>query len=321
MKLSDHLTREQIENLMKPSNFRGCIAVATTWMMILGSFALLFYFPNVFTFLISLIILGGRHLALAILMHDCSHYSLFRTRRLNDWVGQWMCAYPTWQDLKRYRVHHLRHHKYAGTEDDPDIDLVRGFPTTKSSLIRKFARDLLGITGLKRVYGLLLMDLGFIEYTVSSDVKKTLPGRYNWMGRTKLFFQTTGGMIITNFALFLFVQTIFASWVFWVWPLSYLTTFSLFLRIRSIAEHACTTMDIDPLKSTRTTLASPIARVTVAPHRVNYHLEHHILMNVPYFRLKKLHRLLIACPEYTKAYIAVSYLDVLKIATNNTQSS
>ena len=48
----------------------------------------------------------------------------------------------------------------------------------------------------------------------------------------------------------------------------------------------------DPLRNTRTTHASWLERLFIAPNRVNYHLEHHLLMTVPYFRLPRLHRLL-----------------------------
>jgi fatty acid desaturase len=35
-----------------------------------------------------------------------------------------------------------------------------------------------------------------------------------------------------------------------------------------------------------------VARAFVAPFRVNYHLEHHAMASVPWFRLKQMHRML-----------------------------
>ena len=40
------------------------------------------------------------------------------------------------------------------------------------------------------------------------------------------------------------------------------------------------------------TRAGLLARATVAPFRVNYHMEHHLLIAVPYFQLPKMHRML-----------------------------
>jgi fatty acid desaturase len=48
----------------------------------------------------------------------------------------------------------------------------------------------------------------------------------------------------------------------------------------------------DPLRNTRTTLATWWERLLLAPNRVNYHLEHHLLMTVPHYKLPRLHRLL-----------------------------
>ena len=31
-------------------------------------------------------------------------------RRVNDVVGNWLCAYPIWSDTRPYRPYHLQHH-------------------------------------------------------------------------------------------------------------------------------------------------------------------------------------------------------------------
>jgi len=298
------------------SDLQGFLAVATTWAMITGSFALVAYLPNPITVLIALVILGGRHLALAILMHDASHYSLFKTKKLNDWIGSWICSYPTWQDLKRYRKHHMDHHLYAGSEKDPDVSLVRGYPTTRASMARKLFRDAIGITGLKRVYGLLLMDFGFITYTASAESKR-IPQE----GRALSNVIATGiknlyGVVITHLILYWILRASGHPHLYWLWVISYFTTFSVFVRIRSIAEHACLEMDLDPMKCTRTTYASPLARVTVAPHHVNYHLEHHLYMGIPSFRFPELHRKLKESGALKNAHIAQNYLQVLTLSSN-----
>jgi fatty acid desaturase len=98
-----------------------------------------------------------------------------------------------------------------------------------------------------------------------------------------------------------------------MWLLSYVTPFPLFLRIRSLAEHACTETTTDMFLNTRTTRAGFLARVTVAPIRVNYHLEHHVLPGVPYFRLPLMHRLL---RERGAVEKPPGYLDVLRIVSS-----
>lgn len=81
------------------------------------------------------------------------------------------------------------------------------------------------------------------------------------------------------------------------------------MRIRSLAEHACTESSTGPFHNTRTTRAGLLARITVAPMQVDHHLEHHLLAAVPYYRLPRLHRLL---RERGAVSEAPDYVDVLR---------
>jgi fatty acid desaturase len=83
------------------------------------------------------------------------------------------------------------------------------------------------------------------------------------------------------------------------------------MRIRSIAEHALTGDPGDPLTNTRTVLASPWERIFLAPHRVNYHLEHHLVMTVPCHNLPRLHDLLAQRGLLDGACLANGYREVL----------
>jgi fatty acid desaturase len=69
--------------------------------------------------------------------------------------------------------------------------------------------------------------------------------------------------------------------------------------------------------NTRTTLANPLARLTVAPHHVNFHLEHHLLPKVPHYRLRAFHELLEARGAYADATMANGYASVLRQAVVN----
>ena len=106
------------------------------------------------TFLFAWLVLPGRQLSLAVLMHDAGHGSLFKIRALNQWVGQWLCALPTLGDLHSYARGHTAHHKFAGSHDDPDLPNYQSYPISRDSLYRKWRRDLLGTTGLKLLRGL-----------------------------------------------------------------------------------------------------------------------------------------------------------------------
>jgi fatty acid desaturase len=309
MKANDVLTRDEIRALTAPSDLAGLRAVATSWAIIVGCFASLIRFPHVVTFVAVVIVLGGRQLALAILMHEASHSTLFRRRFLNDVVTDWLCARPVWSDVARYRTHHIKHHTHTGTELDPDMALVTPFPTTRRSLVRKLARDVTGISALKRAIGLLMMDSGLLAYNVSGTAER-LPWRGAWF-HVGTLAKNLFPMLMTNAAMYLTLRALGHGWVYLAWVAAYCTSYSLFLRVRSMAEHACTERSRDPLKNTRTTKAGLLARLTVAPLSVNYHVEHHLLMTVPYFRLAELHRMLIDRGALPTEAIAPGYRAVL----------
>ena len=320
-KVTDVLTADEIRVLTEASDFRGWLGLATDWGMIAGCFALVAYWPSVLTVLVSLVLLGGRMLGLSILMHDASHRALFKTRWLNDWVGEWFCAAPVWSEMHKYRKHHLTHHSFTNTDKDTDLGLVAGFPTTRRSLLRKVARDLSGITGLKRIVALAMMDAGIIGYTASVN-----PAKLDQTGRTRLdlvrtFLNNAGPTLITNFALYLVLRWTGNGMLYLLWVAAYLTTFSLIIRVRSMAEHACTPMSEDPFRNTRTTRAGWLARVTVAPHFVNYHLEHHLLMTVPHHNLPKMHALLRERGCLNETNYASSYWEVLRKVSSGPEPS
>lgn len=306
------LSPSEIRELTRRSDAWGFWAVGSTWAIIFGTFAALAAWPHPATFVLAVIVLGGRQLALAILMHEAAHRTLFERRFLNDVLADWLCARPMWAEVARYKKHHLKHHAHTGTDLDPDLDLVTPFPTTRRSLARKFARDLLGPTAIKRIVGQVLIACGVLEYTVSSNVRR-VPRN----GRSSLHYLRAGirnsrGFVLTNLAL---AGVLYASghlWVYSAWVVANLTTFNLFLRIRSLAEHACTELSTDPFRNTRTTRAGLLARLTVAPIRVNHHMEHHLLVAVPYFRLPRMGQLLL---ERGAVGAPPSYANVLGIVS------
>lgn len=314
---NEWLSPEEIHDFVTPSDARGFFSVAVSWGLIAGAFVLLAHFPtSPLAWVVSLVLLGGRHLGLSILMHECAHQSLFATPWLNDVVGQWLCAAPEWQRLHAYRAHHFKHHARTSLEDDPDLVLTAPFPTTRASLVRKFVRDVTGLVYFRRVAALLLMDAGVLEYTASTGAKYAQP-RPKPRQMLASLARNFGPVLFTNALLFGVLAASGHAWLYAVWVLSWATTFSLFVRIRSIAEHAVTAHTSDPLKNTRTTQAHVLARLTVAPHHVNYHLEHHLLPKVPHYKLRALHELLRARGAYADATHARGYFEVLSRAVTS----
>jgi fatty acid desaturase len=154
------------------------------------------------------------------------------------------------------------------------------------------------------------MDLGFVEYTASTGLVRRPPMSVG--ARLRLGVRHLGPVVVANGALLGILTAVGHPALYLLWVGAWCTTYSVVLRIRSIAEHACTEATDDPLRNTRTTAASWPVRLVLAPHHVNYHLEHHLLMTVPHWRLPAMHRVLRERGVFGPHNHAPGYLAVLR---------
>lgn len=311
-KVAGLFTSEEIAALTARSDLRGAWAIASTWTIIAAAMTLIALWPNPFTWIIGVIVIAGRQLALAILQHEGAHGTLFKTRWMNNVLTDWLCARPVWQHLPKYRSHHFVHHTKTGTEADPDISLHAAYPVSRSSLLRKFLRDLSGITGLKLMVGLVLMDSGVFKWTLANDLTPLPQAHRRWFDYPLSFLRNAGGMLVTNAILFGILALSGHAWLYAVWVLAYITPFPLFVRIRSIAEHGMLERVPDMFRNTRSTRVNWLMRSTVAPCNVNFHIEHHAMAAVPYYRLPLMHQLMRAKQAVPEA---PSYWDVMRLAS------
>lgn len=288
MKLSDFLNQEELRTIRERSDFIAVWLIAANYGMIFLGFAIFIIWPNPVTFILGAMIQAGRILGLVVLNHEAAHSTLFSTRRFNRPVARWLLAGPSLSDFDSYRTGHMKHHKYAGTLNDPDIPFVQGYPTSAASMRRKFFRDLTGQTGVKDLTYLIKM----------STLKKRLP------------------FLISHSALILILLIAGSVWAYSLWWVGFIFFYPAFMRLRVMGEHGAVAklIDKDPRRNTRTTLVNPIERLFFAPNYVNYHCEHHTLASAPGYRLPTMHRLLRARGFYDDhpAAIEVGYLTVLK---------
>lgn len=303
--------------LMQKNDFRAAIEVAVNWLWIVAVFALVYFFPSILTIIIALFVLGGKQLGCAILMHDASHHAVFSSPKVNDLVGKWLGAYPVFQDMLKYRPYHYKHHTVTGMKDDPDLLLTRGYPTSRASMFRKFARDLSGMTGIKTHIGLLMIHLEYLQYDKGGKLHRVSQKNRTWLEFLQTALRNTGGAMVSNLILFGICWAVGAPYLYLLWIGAMLTTFQFSLRVRSMAEHSMVEDSEDPIRNTRTTYANWLERILFAPYHVNYHLEHHMLMAVPSYNLPKMHQLLKERGFYEKGLLEKGYWRILTMAVKD----
>lgn len=296
-----YLSSGEIRPLARRSDVMGLWLVLHCWLVIVCAIALFAVWPNPLTFVFAVIIIGSRQLGLAILMHEAAHVALFKTRAVNEFSGEWLCGRPIMAELAAYRHYHLTHHRFTQTDKDPDLSLSARFPTTHASMRRKFLRDLTGQTGVKLLINQVLTAIRLAGDDEAIDAAKA--------DAAQAFKSTDLFKSLIVFGAIGLVISLVGEW-WWglaFWMLPYLTWFQFVLRVRNIAEHGATEASEDPLQNVRTTQANWIARALVAPYWVNYHLEHHMVMYVPCWKLPAMHGAMLAKGLGPKMRIADGY--------------
>jgi fatty acid desaturase len=289
---------ERLKEFYRLKARRALFAVAATWTLIASSLAIAIWSRNPIVWLVAAVIVGRSQHALAVLMHDAAHFRLLEDRRLNDFVGQWLCALPIASNLYAYRNVHLRHHKFLLTDHDPDLSLSRGYPVTWQSFKRKIFRDATGVSSL--------VMRGYL--TVERTGSRLSIGN--------LFRRLSAPVIARRVLAACVIGAIFYAGYGWaficLWLIPLLTVYQVILRLRGILEHANVDAD-DGLRNARTIVSSnPVAKFMLNPHHVGYHLEHHLYPAVPHYHLPELHRALKADGRFDTALVETSYLQALR---------
>jgi fatty acid desaturase len=304
-------SKQELREILAFEDWRSIWTLVVNWGVVFGSFALVGWSANPITIILALCLLGGRQLACSIVLHEAAHRSFLSNRKWNDLIGNWFGAYPVWSEVLPYRNYHLVHHAKTGTDADPDLSLTLPFPISKESFRRKIWRDLSGQTGWKQLVGTFKRDVG-IGTDRNQRNQGLKPGAKPDVGWHKL-----APVVISNGVILAILAGFGRPELYILWPIALLTTYRLVIRIRSIAEHAMTGPAEDPLRNTRTTVASWWERLFLAPNFVNYHLEHHLLMTVPHYNLPKMHRWMRERGLLERALVSDGgYLEVLKRAAS-----
>lgn len=301
--IKDVLSEEELAAITEKSDLHGAIIVAFDWAVVIGLFVLAALYPNPLTYLLVVILLGGRQLAFGVIVHETGHRSLFKSAAVNNFVGNWLAGYWVFSDKEAYMRGHLKHHQDAGTPQDPDLRNYDAYPVTTESFKRKVFRDLSGQTGWRRIKSI---------------------GRSLWHIRELKEWQqkTLIRSVAVNVFLLLVLTAFGYPHLYALWVIAFMTTHMLISRIRQVAEHAaCDHFDPDTRRNTRTIYINRLERLIVAPHDLNYHMEHHLMASVPIYRLRKMHNLLKEKGYYDGMEFPRGYLTLLRQVTYSAEPS
>lgn len=275
--------RPQIRALSQITGWRTVLAIAIDWVVIVAMFVFAMQVSQLWAWVFAGVVIAGRQHALLVLMHEASHYRMFKDKGLANAVSNWLCAYPVLirATTENYRTGHIPHHQHVNTQRDTMIVQKMkkapqewAFPQSKGMFLKNLLKD---------VFGRGIRDLKNFNDDGIPREKKSL--------------------IKSDLTLFLLLVIGTISWfelwfpVLVLWFLPVFTILPVLLRLRYTAEHYAVKGTSD-LTSSRNYFGPWWERAVLYPHNINYHLAHHLFPAVPFYNLPKLHALLLTIPEY-----------------------
>jgi len=256
-------TRLLRDELRHVSNTRNSITVIGALLQSFGVVIAAAWIDTWWSYLLAFLLMARGHVCLNILAHEAAHRLLFTNRRMNDGVGRWLLAYPTYQAMLAYRRVHFAHHRDEMGPDEPDLGLYAGYPIARDSWRRKLRRDATGNSASKNFRGLF----GALRRG-QTEAKQILAVHLVMFGTSVVFMRPLAYV---------------------VWILLWSTLWKVSNRLRSIAEHGGMVRSKDRRLTTHVIRQSRLARYWMVPYNTGWHLAHHVDMGVPWRNLPRLH--------------------------------
>jgi fatty acid desaturase len=217
--------------------------------------------------LIAYVAMGILSHSLGVLGHECYHDSFLRSKKSNEVVGAWLFHYPLLGRFHLLKDIHLRHHRYFGTEKDPDIDHWGWQPGDRRHLFQ-ILKLLVGVSFFRSAFGILKFRVQ--SQKIDTDVVAPLGGG----SRIDLIGVLIAQALIAG--LFAFFSSPWRYLFMWVLPI--VTIGAVVEHLRVFAEHNLGKLRI---------FTNPTAIEKVIFSRANFRLHalHHQSPRVPWFAL------------------------------------
>lgn len=205
---------------------------------------------------------------LTIVMHDCTHATLFRLRRTNKAVGGFLGA-VTGVDFVSFSTAHWRHHRLYGKPGDPQLFHYAALnDMRRRQFLWHTFKPLLGLNLRHTFAESVLAPANIVRLARSGDVALLI-----FVQAAILTLVTGGGRHVTLAAL----------------PFLSAATVGLFLsQLRGMAEHGPTNAGEEP-GHVRTHQPRRLDRTVLYDLHFNYHEEHHAQPHVPSRHLGAVH--------------------------------
>jgi len=231
---------------------------------------------------------------LGVLIHESSHYSLFKNRTLNEIASNWFVAFPLFAAINHYRSGHWGHHRHVNDpENDPDLLRLekhhpRHFPIGRGRFIWEY-----GVLQLMPHKAISYLK-GRASYAMIA-AKNREPAK-NIDVLPKPMFRL---LRVTYYVALFAALTLLGWWPYYVllWLVPMLTFYPVVLFLREIAHHG-NYPDNGDFTNSRVYGGKWLEREIFFPFGEWNHVLHHMFPTVPWYRTHEAHEVLMRYPPY-----------------------
>ena len=291
------LTRRDLKALMQRSDHPALLRLAL-WVTVLAATGSLVWLARGTAWIVPAMFLHGivlvHHFSL---QHECCHYTVFRTRWLNDVIGN-ICGFIIMLPHRHFRYEHCDHHTYTQLKgQDPELIELPISVWTYLWYISSIPYWRTKFTELGR----------HIAGRLSAEEQRFVPKEEHatviWEARIMalLYLAVLGTCIALDW------------WApLWFWWLPVLLGEPVMRAIR-MTEHVGRPNVRDMKENTRTNLVTwPMQFLC---WNMNYHAEHHYAASVPFHALPRLHKKLDGYIHVEPRGYLGAHLDILSQLT------
>ncbi|HJQ60101.1 MAG TPA: fatty acid desaturase [Vineibacter sp.] len=265
---------ETLKRLAVRSDARGALRLAIHVTLLAGGGLLIHLAWGTWWLAPAWVLQGAVIMALFAPMHECIHYTAFRSRRINEVVA-FLCGAAIGHTAAYYRHFHIAHHRY--TQDparDPEL-ITAPEPRTRAQYWRRASGVDYWRTRVGQLWRLPLGRFDGLDYILPAARPEIVRASRRLVGLYAL-------VVVASLAT--------GSWVAVIsWLIPALLGNPL-LRFYLMAEHGGCSNDDNAFSNTRTTLTHPFVRLLM--WNMPYHAEHHLYPHIAFHQLPALHALL-----------------------------
>ena len=250
-------------------------------------------------YLLSIFVIGAWvQNRLSVLVHEASHYLLFKNRVVNDLAANIFLLFPVFGVIANYRIGHWGHHRHVNDpENDPDLHRLvrhqkRDFPISKGKFMVDYVlRQVLIRKGISYLIGRALY--------VAIPMKTEPIQGHDALGRPLVVTMRIAYCVLLVVALTLLDAWIYYA-LFWIVPL--LTFYPAVLFLREIAHHG-NYPDAGDFTNSRVYRAHWLEREIFFPFGEHNHVLHHMFPTIPHHKMRLAHEVMMRYPPYRDAVV------------------